>query len=342
MIRRAWELTAPGRGRIVEEALGEPGPGQLLVHAEWGALSPGSEALVFSGRVPADLSLDDSIAGMAGGVSYPLRYGYILSGVVAAAGSGLDSWRGRRVYGFHPHATAALLDATAVVPVPEGVCPEHAPLYANVETALSLHWDAAILPGETVVILGAGIVGLLTATLALRRGASLVVLVDRNTERRVWASQALGDDIRIAADTAAAREIVCDHPAAATGRYSGFDVGFELTGAPAALQELVPAMAFGGRIVLGSWYGDVPVNLDLGGRFHRARITLISSQVSTIPLPVAGRIDYERRGRIVWHLIRGLPLDGVPRRVIGLDDVGATLSACAGGEAIEPLILIRY
>ena len=136
--------------------------------------------------------------------------------------------------------------------------------------------------------------------------------------------------------------MVREHPTAVRGTYPGFDVGFELSGAPAALRGLVAAIAFGGRVVLGSWYGNRPVELDLGGRFHRARISIISSQVSTIPLPVAGRIDHERRGRMVWELLNRLPVDSIPQREISLDELGTTLSACAAGQPIEPLILIRY
>ena len=44
--------------------------------------------------------------------------------------------------------------------------------------------------------------------------------------------------------------------------------------------------------------------LDLGGRFHRSRITLISSQVSTIHPALRGRWSPERRYDVAWRMIR--------------------------------------
>jgi len=165
--RRAWEIAAPGTGRIVKESIAMPGPGEVLVQAEWGALSPGSEILAFSGGIPDELALDDTQSSLPGRAAYPLRYGYILTGRVAFCGDGVDSevWLGRRVFAFHPHASHAVVPVTGLLPIPDGVIPEQAPLYANTETALSLHWDGAILPGETVVVTGLGIVGLLVTAI---------------------------------------------------------------------------------------------------------------------------------------------------------------------------------
>ena len=57
---------------------------------------------------------------------------------------------------------------------------------------------------------------------------------------------------------------------------AGFDLIYELSGAPAALNDAIAAAAFDGRIVVGSWYGAKPATLDLGRRFHRGRVRLIS------------------------------------------------------------------
>jgi len=52
---------------------------------------------------------------------------------------------------------------------------------------------------------------------------------------------------------------------------------------------------YSGRVVIGSWYGSKPVQLDLGGAFHRSRIRLISSQVSSLAPELSGRWDKSRR-----------------------------------------------
>ena len=50
--------------------------------------------------------------------------------------------------------------------------------------------------------------------------------------------------------------------------------------------------------------GPKPAALDLGGRFHRSRIRLISSQVSTLPADAAARWDKARRRETAWEMIR--------------------------------------
>jgi threonine dehydrogenase-like Zn-dependent dehydrogenase len=62
----------------------------------------------------------------------------------------------------------------------------------------------------------------------------------------------------------------------------GADLTFELSGNPLALNNAIALTRFSGRIVIGSWYGEKQMDINLGGTFHRSRIKLISSQVSSI------------------------------------------------------------
>jgi hypothetical protein len=58
-------------------------------------------------------------------------------------------------------------------------------------------------------------------------------------------------------------------------------------------------------VVVGSWYGNRRAELDLGGWFHRNRIQLMSSQVSSLAPAIAGRWTKTRRMDAAWALIRG-------------------------------------
>ena len=78
----------------------------------------------------------------------------------------------------------------------------------------------------------------------------------------------------------------------------------ELTGNPSALNEAVALTAFSGRVVVGSWYGTKTAPVEFGGRFHRSRITIIASQVSTIAPQLAGRWDKSRRFGVAWEQLR--------------------------------------
>ena len=82
------------------------------------------------------------------------------------------------------------------------------------------------------------------------------------------------------------------------------DLSIELSGSPEALNDAIALTGFSGRIVIGSWYGRKPAQLDLGGSFHRSRIKLISSQVSSISPELSGRWDKSRRFEVAWQAIQ--------------------------------------
>jgi threonine dehydrogenase-like Zn-dependent dehydrogenase len=94
---------------------------------------------------------------------------------------------------------------------------------------------------------------------------------------------------------------------------NGADLVFELSGDMAALNQAIEAAAFDGRIVVGSWYGARAQALDLGGRFHRNRLRLVSSQVSTLAPALTGRWDKKRRIELAWRMLEKLQ----PQRLIG-------------------------
>jgi threonine dehydrogenase-like Zn-dependent dehydrogenase len=87
---------------------------------------------------------------------------------------------------------------------------------------------------------------------------------------------------------------------------AGADLTYELSGSPAALGQALAVTGFSGRIVIGSWYGQKRVDLDLGGRFHRSRLRLISSQVSTIAPEWGGRWTKRRRLHVAWEMLQQL------------------------------------
>jgi threonine dehydrogenase-like Zn-dependent dehydrogenase len=63
------------------------------------------------------------------------------------------------------------------------------------------------------------------------------------------------------------------------------------------------------RIVIGSWYGDKVASLSLGGHFHRNRVQLISSQVSTIDGQFANRWTKSRRINTALSQLKSLPVN---------------------------------
>src|SRR3712207_5527809 len=93
--------------------------------------------------------------------------------------------------------------------------------------------------------------------------------------------------------------------AVSSGR--GADVIVEATGNPDVLGEHLRLLATEGVALVASWYGVNPVALPLGGDFHRRRLEIRSSQVSTVGSR-AGRWDRRRRRETTRALLDELPL----------------------------------
>lgn len=297
MKRFCLSFTAPKNVIIEEEELQAPGTGQVLVQTELSAISPGTELLIYRGHFPGDLAVDETIDSLQGALTYPLRYGYSAIGRVIELGTEVDpAWKDRLVFSFQPHASHYIATTQAVMPVPQDISPEQACFLPNMETAVNFLMDGAPLIGERVVVFGQGIVGLLTTSLLARFPLACLVTLDQY-ERRRQASRTAGASTSL--DPAA--EDVDKQLQLLLG--GGADLTYEISGAPVALNQAIRATGFSGRVVIGSWYGAKRADLDLGGSFHRSRIRLISSQVSSLPPELSGRWDKRRRFSLAWEMI---------------------------------------
>ena len=305
-------FTAPRAVEVREEELPAPDRGELLVTTLVSAISAGTELLAYRGLLPEDVPLDASIPALAGRTCYPLRYGYAAVGRVRAVGADLDAaWLGRLVFAFHPHASAFTVDAGEVVPLPAPTSPELACLLPTMETAVTLTMDGQPLIGERVVVYGQGLVGLATTALLAAMPLEALVTLDRHPLRR-QASLALGASASLdpdAADTPTRLAALVAGETPASGEDSGADLVFELSGSPAGLDAAIAVSGFGGRVVVGSWYGREPATLHLGGRFHRGRPRLISSQVSTLAPERTGRWTKRRRLLTALRELARLPAE---------------------------------
>jgi 2-desacetyl-2-hydroxyethyl bacteriochlorophyllide A dehydrogenase len=298
MEQKSLYFTAPGQVEIRSARLATPGPGHVMVETVLSAISSGTEGLIYRGQFPDGLALDESISALAREFGYPLKYGYSTVGRVSALGEGVDAvWNGRLVFAFHPHESCFLVPVDELMLVPEGLPAEEAVFLPNMETAVNFVLDGSPLLGEQVAVFGQGIVGLLTSALLARFPLGSLVTLDRFPLRR-QASLALG--VHASLDPQA--EDCLDE---ISGLFpKGADLAYELSGSPAALDQAIAVTGYAGRVVIGSWYGKKSASLNLGGRFHRSRIRLVSSQVSTLAPELTGRWDKLRRFAAAWEMLR--------------------------------------
>ncbi|MFH0957474.1 MAG: zinc-binding alcohol dehydrogenase [Pseudomonadota bacterium] len=289
--------------KIREGVISGPKSNEVVVRTLFSAISAGTESLVYRGEWPQELTVDESIESLQRGFSYPLRYGYSAVGRITQIGEAVSSeYLGKTVFSFNPHETAFITKTEKLVLIPEFLSPEAACFLPTMETAVSLVMDGEPLIGEVVAIFGQGVVGLLTNAILSRMNLAKIVTFDKYKLRRK-ASLGLGADLSIDSTT----DFGID-------RFEGFfqnslsndhraDLTYELSGHPDVLNQAVLITGFNGRIVLGSFYGSKKGDIQLGSWFHRSRIKLISSQVSSIAPHWSGRWTKSRRLGLALKMI---------------------------------------
>ena len=314
MPEAVW-FSGPRRVEIRQEPVALVGTDDVRVRSLVSGVSAGSELLVYRGDAPSDMQPDLPTVG--GDFGFPIKFAYASVGRVTEVGSRVAHLAvDDLVFVHHPHQTEYVVPADAPIRLPAGLPPDVGVFAANLETAVTVVLDAHPRIGEAVLVAGQGVVGLLITMLLRRVGATPIVTADLH-ERRRAASASAGADHVLRADG----DLV-DAVLDLTDR-RGVDVAVEASGNPAALQACIDAAAFAGTVVIASWYGTREVSLSLGARFHRRRLRMVSSQVSTLDPALAPRWDRARRAGLVSALLEQLPLNALITHRVAFDQAAA-------------------
>jgi len=297
--RKTIYFTAPRKLELREESLPALGADEVLVETICSSISAGTEMLVYRGEFP---HLKDTLDNLSSDLNYPLAYGYACVGRIVETGKAVNqSLLDKIVFGFQPHTSAFICKPSALIFAPTSLPAEACSFLPNMETAVNLVQDAAPILGERVLVLGQGVIGLLVASLLKEFPLESLVTSDRYELRRKTSLEVGVNDsfdpelINISSRTSTKSD---------RAYAQDFDLTFELSGSPSALNSAIAFTTFSGRIVIGSWYGEKRAEVDLGGSFHRSRIKLISSQVSTIAPELSGRWDKARRFEVAWAALK--------------------------------------
>jgi threonine dehydrogenase-like Zn-dependent dehydrogenase len=306
MRARAFWITAPGRGEIREETLPVPGGSQVLVRSLASGISRGTERLVLEGHVPRSQWQAMRAPMQQGEFSFPVKYGYATVGTVAD---------GHRVFCLHPHQDLFLAPREMCITVPDAVPSARAVLGANMETALNIAWDARPLPGERVLVLGGGVVGLLTAWLLGRIPGTVVTVVDTDPAREDVARR-LGLRFALPPTAPAEQELI-----------------IHTSGTAAGLKRALDCAGFEARILEASWHGDREVGLPLGEAFHAKRLQLISTQVGSVAPAMRTRRTHAERMALALSLLAEPALDALCGPTLPFDELPARYAAILGPAA---------
>lgn len=295
---KAVIFSGPRTVTVGSVPLRSPGPGEVVVRTLFSGVSSGTELLAFRGEIDPDVPLDERLGALHGTFRYPFQYGYSCVGEVD----------GSLVFAFHPHQERFVVPVEQLVPL-DDVDPRLATLFPMVETALQISLDAGPVLGETVILFGLGVVGTLTALLLSDAGAR-VIGVDPVPWRRDIASS-------LGLATMATTE----------GHRGGVPLVIEASGNPEALRAALGLLAHEGTALVASWYGNKPVTLPLGQEFHRRRLTIRSTQVSTIPARLTGRWSLERRRATGVELLTALPIARLATHAFPIDEAPRAFDA---------------
>lgn len=309
---RALQLVAPSTLSVVDLPQPAPGPGEVRL------------------RVRACGICGSDLHGMDGGSGRripPLVMGHEASGVVDAVGEGVSAWRaGDRVTfdstvwcgecGYCREGRVNLCDSRQVVGVacaefrrdgafaeyvtlpqrilhrlPEGLSFEEAAFAEPVGVALHAVRRAGDVAGASVLVVGAGLIGLLVVQALKRAGAARVIAVDLDAGRLKLAAE-LGAEEMIVAGTAPVPEV---------------DVAMEVVGAAATVDLALRSVRKGGRVVLvGNLAPSVPLPLQIvvtreldvlgscaiAGEYPEALAAIASGAIRVQPL-VSASMDLE-------------------------------------------------
>lgn len=269
-------IEGPRRVVIRDEAIPTPGPQQLLVKTELSGVSAGTEMMLYRGTYP-----NFRLKKWAQWTDYPVCPGYELVGTVVAVGDcgAPENENAERIASLQPkspivmtdasefkvgdrvvclgeHGEYALVPANLAVKVPDHVPSEEATLAVLATTAMHAIRQAEIRYGDTVAVIGCGILGYLVMQHALNSGARRVIVMDVDDDR-----------LRIAKETGADACINPRKVDAEPGCYQGLiqavkdandgllaDVVIEASGFKGTEQQALEIVRQRGRVVIVGWH----------------------------------------------------------------------------------------
>lgn len=311
----------------------DPGPGEVVVQHRMTAMSPGTERASMLGKV-------------FGGGKWPQHPGYSGVGDVLAVGEGVNLEVGDRVLTMQDHASIIkdTIDRVFLVE-DDAVADEDAAFHRLLQITLQGVRKARIEIGETVLIVGAGLIGSLAAQYAYAAGAGRVLVADPDPVRRAMVEpiaglQAIDLDVLEPLDVTSAdgRERITNDPP------GGPAVVIECTGFP---EPITMAFALAGHlarvVLLGSPRGNTD-DVNFYRDVHKKGLTIIGAH-DAIRMPNVRDLRFNDGGQAaIAELVRRSDptVEAVPVLWSTRRDVEAAMLMVASGRvSLSPLITHR-
>ncbi|MDX1982716.1 MAG: alcohol dehydrogenase catalytic domain-containing protein [Bryobacteraceae bacterium] len=274
------ELAGVRQFRLLDQSIPDPAPGQIQVEVKSIGIC-GSDLHYY-----ADGGIGDTPC------VYPMVLGHEPTGRIVKTGPGVTGWAaGDRailepaIYCYHcefcmtgRHNVCANirflstpaepgffrqfvnLPASNVMGLPEGLGYDHGTLFEPLAIVLHSMKFAALRPGETALVFGAGPIGLLTVAMLKLSGAGRIWSVEPVAERRALAA-VMGADAVLDPASDAVRQVKHD----TGGR--GVDVVFDCAAKDGTLNQCLHVASNSGRVI----YTGIPSEISIALDFHEMR-----------------------------------------------------------------------
>jgi 2-desacetyl-2-hydroxyethyl bacteriochlorophyllide A dehydrogenase len=305
MAIQGTRLVVPRAHEVVAEAFDvpAPGPGQLLLETEASLVSAGTELAIFTG-------IHQGLTNPATSwPKYPQGMGYMSVGRVVALGEGVTGYQVGDRFFAGGHSSHTLVEASGRGllgwKIPAGIPARRAVFARMAKTAVTAPARSGVTLGQSVAVVGLGIIGQIALRLYNAAGAYPIAGVDGVAARRAAAKRG----------GAVATFAPGDDTAAEVRRFlsGGADIVVDTTGWATALPGAMALAAEGGQVVvLGSPRGTAD-GVDFYSDLHRRSLHVIGAHDSGVGPEVRERFPWtnERILPYVIHLVESgkLPVD---------------------------------
>jgi 2-desacetyl-2-hydroxyethyl bacteriochlorophyllide A dehydrogenase len=313
-------MPRPYEVEIQSYALPEPGPGQLLIANEASAISSGTELAVYTG---IHQWLNDPTRTWP---RFPFVPGYSGVGHVAAVGAGVTGFAvGERLIYEGRHESHGLVDVSPDVVLwhaAESIPARVAAFATLARFPLAALVQSGPIVGQSVAVLGLGLIGQIALRLYSAAGAYPLIGVDSVARRRALAESTPG--------VATADPSAGDLRAALRELNDGAspDIVVDATGNPNAVNSAMRAVADGGKVVMVGSPRGIAGDVDFYWDLHGRSIQLIGAHGTAIGVAAREKFPFirDRAMRLLVHLLESgkLRIDDIVTHFIHGADAKAT------------------
>lgn len=341
-------FTGPGKAEIVEKELPPLGTGEVLVKTVRSTISSGTERANLIGVPDGGVSIWSN----SDAVTWPRQSGYSSSGVVVETGEGVRSVKaGDRVaMSWTVHAEYQVLGEERVYRLPDGVGFGDGALVHISTFPMAAVRKCRLEAGESAIVMGQGVLGQMAVGILRAAGAAPVIAADPDAGKRERALR-LGADAAVdplAGDFVERVKALTDLGRLTLGgkvEDAGAKVAIEVTGAGAALNGALDAMAPFGRVALLGCTRDSDFTVDYYHKVHGRGITLVGAHTWARPAAESHpgwwttRDDAQAFIRLLEH--GRIDLGGLVEEVHPVAECGEVYGRLAGAAAF-PVVQFEW